>query len=198
MGLDDCVNENGTGVTSKTLAGACLLAFLGLGDPAAAGAPAAPHAGLEAPEIKALSADEIAGYREGKGMGLAAAELNHYPVPAHVLELSTELGLTPHQRSRTEELFKAMETEAISLGKQLLERERQLDDLFARKTIMPERLRRSLEAIGLLQGRLRLVHLQTHLAQAKILDAEQTRKYEQLRGYGDDATPAHHLYSQYH
>lgn len=56
----------------------------------------------------------------------------------------------------------------------------------------------SLEAIGLLQGRLRLVHLQTHLAQAKILDAEQTRKYEQLRGYGDDATPAHHLYSQYH
>ena len=36
-------------------------------------------------------------------MGLAkAAELNHYPGPAHVLTLATELALTPDQKARTD------------------------------------------------------------------------------------------------
>ena len=78
-------------------------------------------------------------------MGLAkAAGLNHYPGPAHVLALATELGLTPDQRARTEKLFKSMETEAISLGKQLIERERELHDMFASKSITQEKLHQSL------------------------------------------------------
>ena len=112
--------------------------------------------------------------------------------------IGEELGLTPDQRSRTEGLFKAMETEAISLGKQLLERERQLDDMFARKTITEEKLERSLEAIGLLQGRIRQVHLRTHLAQAEILDAEQIRKYDELRGYATTANSPKHVHPQQH
>ncbi len=145
---------------SKTASRALLLIFLGSAAAAGADSPASPYAGLEKREIKALSADEIAAYLEGKGMGLArAAELNHYPGPVHVLELSTELGLTADQRARTEALFRAMESEAISLGKQLIEREWQLDDMFVSKTITREKLRRSLEAIGLLQGRVRQVHL---------------------------------------
>ncbi len=81
------------------------------------------YQGQETREIKALSADEVNAYLQGKGMGLAkAAELNGYPGPAHVLELATDLGLTAEQRSRTEALFASMSKEAIALGTELIRR----------------------------------------------------------------------------
>ena len=49
----------------------------------------------------------------------------------------------------------------------------------------------------MLQARLRAEHLKTHLAQAVLLDPEQTRLYQSLRGYGgagatkDIAVPVH-------
>jgi hypothetical protein len=158
-----------------------------------------PYAGQEKREIKALSSEEIAAYLEGKGMALAkAAELNHYPGPAHVLALSAELALTPDQRARTEKLFKSMETEAISIGKQLIERERQLDDMFASKTITQENLQQALEAIAVLQGKVRQVHLQTHLVQAEILNPEQIHRYDELRGYTKAANSPQHEHTQRH
>ncbi|MEO5699329.1 MAG: hypothetical protein ABIS17_10250 [Casimicrobiaceae bacterium] len=157
------------------------------------------YAGLEHREIKALSSEEIAAYLEGKGMGLAkAAELNHYPGPAHVLALANELSLTSDQKARTETLFKAMQTEAVSLGRQLIELERELDNMFASKAVTKERLHHSSEAIGLLQGKVRQVHLQTHLAQAEILDPEQIRKYDELRGYTQAANADHHVHPKPH
>jgi Spy/CpxP family protein refolding chaperone len=184
---------------SKTLLSAFLLAFLGSGTTIVNGAQPSSYAGQEKREIKALSSEEVATYLEGKGTGLAkAAELNHYPGPAHVLALASELGLTPDQRVRTEILFKTMESEAITLGKQLIERERELDDLFASKTITTEKLQQTLEAIALLQGKVRQVHLQTHLVQAEILDAEQIRKYDELRGYARIANSPHQGHPQQH
>jgi hypothetical protein len=56
----------------------------------------AGHAGKESREIKALSAEEMAGYLAGEGMGMAlAAELNGWPGPRHVLDLAEPLGLDP-------------------------------------------------------------------------------------------------------
>lgn len=183
----------------KTLAAVLLLTFFDMSAAIAEEAPSSPYAGQETGGIKALSSEEIAAYREGKGMGLAkAAELNHYPGPVHVLALATELALTPAQRVRTEALFKTMETEAVVLGKQLIENERQLDDMFVSKTITKENLQQSLEAIALLQGRIRQVHLQTHLAQAEILDSEQIRKYDELRGYAKSTDSTHHMHLQQH
>jgi len=47
-----------------------------------------PCAGEQDREIKALSATEIAGLREGRGMGYArAAGRDGHPGPGHVLEL---------------------------------------------------------------------------------------------------------------
>lgn len=184
---------------SKTLAAVLLLTLFGSGAIIAKDTPLVSYAGQETREIKALSSEEIATYLEGKGMGLAkAAELNHYPGPAHVLALATELALTPVQRARTEALFRTMESEAISRGKQLIEHERQLDDMFASKTITKEKLQHSLEAIAVLQGRVRQVHLQTHLAQAEILDPEQIRKYDDLRGYAQLGDSPHHGHPQHH
>ena len=52
-----------------------------------------PYAGLQARPVKALSDQQIADLRAGRGMGLAlAAELNGYPGPMHVLELARRWG----------------------------------------------------------------------------------------------------------
>ena len=183
----------------KTFLGGSLFLLVGSATALADDTGLSPYAGSETREIQALSSDEIASYLQGKGMGLAkAAELNHYPGPAHVLTHATELALTPDQKVRTKALFESMESEAILLGKQLIVQERELDDMFASKTITEEKLERSLESIGLLQGRIRQVHLRTHLAQAEILDAEQIRKYDELRGYAATANSPKHVHPRQH
>lgn len=68
-----------------------------------------PYAGHETRAIKALSADEIAELKAGRGMGLAlAAELNGYPGPVHVLEHAEALRLSAEQAKRTRDLYAAM------------------------------------------------------------------------------------------
>ena len=146
---------------------------------------ASPYAGQEARDIKALSAEEVSALLAGKGMGFAkAAELNGFAGPAHVLELARELYLTTEQRARTEALFSSMSAMAAARGRALVEKERGLDALFATKTITPERLASGLREIGALQAEVRAAHLEAHLAQVKILTAEQNSHYNELRGYG--------------
>ena len=54
-----------------------------------------PYAGMQTRSIKALSDQQIADLRAGRGMGLAlAAELNGYPGPSHVLELADKLDIS--------------------------------------------------------------------------------------------------------
>lgn len=145
---------------------------------------ATPYAGQQARDIKALSADEVSALLAGKGMGFAkAAELNGFAGPAHVLELATELQLTDEQRVRTGALFAAMSASAIGAGRMLVDKERELDRLFATKAISPDRLAGELQQIGELQARVREVHLRAHLAQVEILTPEQNVRYGQLRGY---------------
>lgn len=160
---------------------------------AGAAPPLSAYAGQEERAIKALSADEVQNLLSGKGMGLArAAELNGYAGPAHVLELGAALALTPEQTAQTEALFASMERKAKPLGQALVEAERTLDQWFAGQAITPELLNRSLEDIGALQAQVRGVHLQAHLAQVKILTAEQSARYAQLRGYGSRGAPQAH------
>src|SRR6266849_3579115 len=50
-----------------------------------------PYAGLQTRPIKAISEQQIADLKAGRGMSLAlAAELNGYPGPKHVLEHMAE------------------------------------------------------------------------------------------------------------
>ena len=158
----------------------------------ASAAPPASHAGQEQREIKALSPEQIKDYLAGKGMGLAkAAELNRYPGPAHVLELAEKLQLDAQQKIRSEAIFKAMQAQAIRQGKALVEKERELDRLFAGGDITDEDLRVALEEIGRLQAEVRRTHLQAHLEQRKILTQQQIVRYEELRGYAAHAGRAH-------
>lgn len=60
---------------------------------------------MQARLVKALSDQQIADLRAGRGIGMALpAELNGYPGPLHVLELADALGLTPEQRGRMRSL----------------------------------------------------------------------------------------------
>ncbi len=156
------------------------------------GTAVSPYAGQEQRAIKALSAQEIEDYLAGKGMGFAkAAELNRYPGPAHVLELSAGLGLSAEQRARTQAVFGAMQREAARLGRELVEEERALDAAFGSGTITAATLEASLDRIARLQARIRRTHLAAHLEQARILTAEQIAAYVRLRGYEDGAAHGH-------
>ena len=108
-----------------------------------------PYTGMQARPLKALSSEELADLKEGRGMGLAlAGELNGYPGPKHVLELAKELNLTDAQRVRTQELFNAMKAEAVPLGRQLIAAESDLDRQFSGRTVTPESLSTATAAIG--------------------------------------------------
>src|SRR5690606_24322228 len=100
-----------------------------------------PYSGQQTRELKALSQEEIQGYLSGRGMGYAkAAELNHYPGPKHVMELAGQLGLTPPQIKQTQAIFVSMQNQAAALGKQLVEKEMELDKQFAAGQINNESL----------------------------------------------------------
>jgi len=59
-----------------------------------------PYAGMQARPIKALSAEQIADLKAGRGLSLAlAAELNGYHGLRHVLELGEQLWLADQQRA---------------------------------------------------------------------------------------------------
>ena len=143
-----------------------------------------PHAGLETRPIKALSAEQIADLKAGRGMGLAlVAELNGYVGPVHVLELADSLHLSADQRARMEELFAAMKAEAIPLGEELIAQESDLDRQFADRTITEASLATATQAIGSTRAALRASHLKYHLAATEVLSPMQIQRYAELRGY---------------
>jgi Spy/CpxP family protein refolding chaperone len=153
---------------------------------------AQPYAGMQARPLKALSAEQIADLKAGRGMGLAlAAELNGYPGPTHVLELAREIKLTDAQRAHVEALFAAMKAEAIPLGEDLIARESELDRQFAARVITPASLAAAVDAIGATQAKLRTAHLKYHLSTLDVLTPAQVQRYTQLRGYAA-AAPAGH------
>lgn len=134
--------------------------------------------------IKALSAQDIDGYLNGRGMGLAKpAELNGYPGPMHVLEVEKELHLTIDQKTRMQQTYEGMHSQAVALGKQIIEQEKSLNGLFANHKASPTELQTSVATLALLQGQLRLTHLEAHLKTKEILSPEQVDQYNKLRGY---------------
>jgi hypothetical protein len=151
-----------------------------------------PYAGLERRSIKALSEQQIADLRAGRGMGLAlAAELNGYPGPLHVIDLAADLGLSDAQIDAVKRLYSSMKAEVVPLGERLIAEEERLDREFAGKTITESGLTEALARIGSLQGTLRTAHLKYHLETVKLLTSHQVIRYGELRGYAGGA-PSHH------
>ena len=154
------------------------------------------YAGEEQRQIKSLSDDDIKELRRGGGWGLAkAAELNGVPGPAHLLELSDQIPLDPSQVEAIEKLFKSMQMAAIEEGEKLIRLETELNASFAEGSINESDLRGLLDEISQSRGRLRYIHLSTHLSTPRLLSKDQIARYNQLRGYASDpcdSVPAGH------
>lgn len=149
-----------------------------------------PYAGLEGREIKALSEEQLQQLRDGEGMTQALpAELNHYPGPRHVLELARELALSSKQQDQARQIAQAMGAKARALGTAIIEKERQLDQTFAKHTITEDALRSLTREIARLQADLRYTHLSAHLELRGVLTEEQVTKYDELRGYRKASSP---------
>lgn len=143
-----------------------------------------PYAGLEKRTIKALSEQQLADLRAGRGMSLAlAAELNGYPGPKHVLEHAQTLNLAADQRAEIESLFEAMRQEAINAGEAVIAAEANLDQLFAEGSADAASLDAAMRQVGHAHMILRRTHLAYHLSTKAVLTPEQVAAYNRLRGY---------------
>ncbi|HUP62950.1 MAG TPA: hypothetical protein VNA69_21335 [Thermoanaerobaculia bacterium] len=152
-----------------------------------------PYKSMRSRSIKAVSEEDIRAYREGAGMRLALpAELNGYPGPRHILELARELELAAPQRTAIEQIHDRMHNEAVSLGTQIVDLERALDEGFRDSRIEPARLAELTAGIATLQGRLRYTHLVAHIEARGVLTPRQVHEYMRLRGYTGDGEHSHH------
>lgn len=142
--------------------------------------------------IKALSEEDTASLLTGEGLGMAkAAELNDYPGPAHVLALAKDLKLSDQQRKQVQGIFDQI-TRAVALGSEIVERERALDQQFARREATNSDVVAETVKIAALRGQLRSAHLEAHLATRPLHNPDQLVRYQQLRGYGGPGSAAHH------
>jgi len=117
-----------------------------------------------------------------------AADRSGYPGPKHVLELKDQLKLTPEQAVGMEKLFAEMKQKALERGREVLNAEERLAQMFAEGRSEDE-LREETYRIASLRAELRWVHLRTHLAARKLLTPHQVHTYTQLRhGSGPHAT----------
>ena len=156
-----------------------------------------PYSGMQSRQIKALSDQQIADLKAGRGMGLAlAAELNDYPGPSHLVELSDQIGLTSDQLFKLKAMFDAMRAETIPIGETLIAQEERLDQFFAGHAISAQQLEAATKDIGETQARLRNAHLSYHLRSRAILEPSQIRRYAEFRGYG--GTQERMLYQHNH
>jgi LTXXQ motif family protein len=145
------------------------------------------YADMQSREVKALSPEQMADLREGRGMGASLpAELNGVPGPIHVLHLSQRLKVTPEQQAALERISTDMKSSAQQLGAQVIGAEKDLDRAFEAGSIDETGIKDATARIAALQGQLRAVHLSAHLKTKQLLSDEQVAAYNVARGY----TPA--------
>ena len=148
-------------------------------------APAQPYAGQQGRAVTSLSTEELQGFLDGRGMGLAkAAELNGYPGPMHVLELAADLQLGAEQRRQIEETFHRMKAKATDLGRKYVEAEKAVDAAFRSGSADAATIAARVVEANRLLGEVRLAHLAAHLEITPLLTPEQRTRYAELRGYG--------------
>ena len=140
------------------------------------------YAGEESRQIKSLADSDIDDLLNGRGWGLAkAAELNGVPGPKHLLEMSSEIELSPEQVAAIKAVGSEMNAKAKSLGARYVELEKTLNDEFAAGHMSVGRLETLLNDISAVRTKLRF----THLESSPILTAKQLEQYNALRGYAD-------------
>ncbi len=129
-----------------------------------------------------MDSSERLAIETGQGFAMArAAEAHGLPGPKHVLEHAQALGLDDNQVERMNALMGEMREAALREGRAVLDGERALDAELSRPMPDAARVADLSEAVGRARGRLRNVHLSTHLVAAPMLTPAQRAQYVQLR-----------------
>ena len=79
-----------------------------------------------------------------------------------------------------------MKEKAIHIGEIIIEKEKQLEQLFNEDKGDIESVKSLVKEIAEYQGELRLAHLNAHILQKSILTSAQISIYDKLRGYVAD------------
>lgn len=154
---------------------------------------AQPYAGQEKRVVASLSDEDVKGFLDGRGMGLArSAELNGHPGPMHVLELADALKLTPGQRQAVKAAFDRMKAKVRALGEAYINAEKAVDEAFKSGTANADEVAARVAEANRLLGEVRLSHLQAHVEIAPLLTPEQRARYAELRGYADGSPHQYH------
>ena len=148
------------------------------------------YIGQEGRIIKSLSPEDIESLQTGTGDafgGMAKlAELNGYPGPRHVLDLTNELKLSDEQRKNITTIYDDMKEKAIELGQKIVNIERIANEQFVNKSITDTQMKQLILKSSEIYGQLRYTHLNTHLRMLDILTPEQITQYNNLRGYSHE------------
>ncbi len=97
-----------------------------------------------------------------------------------------EIKLSREQIRKIEDVYQRMKGEAISLGLELIELERKLNNHFAKRTITEKLLNELLGEIAHVYKKLRYTHLAAHLETPNIVTPQQIALYNKLRGYSSE------------
>jgi Spy/CpxP family protein refolding chaperone len=125
--------------------------------------------------------EERASIERGEGFGMAMiADRSGYPGPRHVLDMASDLHLTAEQRAAMEKLFAGMHEKAVARGKEFLEAQARLEQMF-REGRTEADLREQAFRVDSIHAELRWIHLSAHLAAQKILTPDQISQYAHLR-----------------
>lgn len=145
------------------------------------------YIGQENEIIKSLSSEDIESLETGTGDAFGSmaklAELNGYPGPRHILDLGKELGLTTVEKEYIIIIYNDMKREALISGQEILQIEKTANELFANKSISDSELQRLIIKSAENYGKLRYIHLTTHLKIMDILSQEQIILYNTLHDY---------------
>ena len=152
-------------------------------------APSAqPYAGQQTRIVASLSDEDVEGFLDGRGMGLAkSAELKGHPGPMHVLELADELKLTPEQRESVKAAFDRMKAKARAVGEAYIHAEKAVDRAFKSGAANAADVAAHVAEANRLLGEVRLSHLQAHIEITPLLTPEQRARYAELRNYAGAA-----------
>lgn len=114
------------------------------------------------------------------------AELNGMPGPAHLLELKSEIPLSPEQAAAIDVIFQRMKADAITAGKKLILAEQALEEAFRGALLDQGTLKKLIDDAEAARAELRYIHLSSHLETPPLLTSEQISRYKVLRGYQND------------
>ncbi len=133
--------------------------------------------------VRTLTYQQYNAYLKGEAAADMAmvAEINHFPMPDKVLKLKHELGLSPDQIKKLEEINTYMHRRRLQVGGSVVSNERTLDSLFRTHKIDDGSLIFYTNRYGLYQGELKNAILQACLATQKLLDEKQLARFEALQ-----------------